>query len=138
MTKLVIRIVINIIAFWLCNEYIPGIEVNTELANIVTVAIVFGLVNAIIRPIISVFACPLYALTLGLFTFIVNAGLLLLTDTLISQFMGQALALAGLSPRFADQMFIQVEGIESALMGGVVIGIVSLVLGFMLDSNNKK
>ena len=78
--KLVIRILINAAALWLAAMILPNIALTSNLLGILVVAIIFGLVNALIRPIISLLALPITILTLGLFTLVINTIMLLITD----------------------------------------------------------
>ena len=82
------------------------------------VAFVFGIVNALLKPFVILFSIPFLILTLGLFTFVVNAGMLMVT--------------AGLTDALA------VDGIGAALVGSLVVSIVSTVLGGMLKDEKKK
>ena len=80
-----VRVLINGVAIWLATLILPGLSIvggdsNWEtLAIILLIALVFGLVNAIVKPIVAFISIPLYILTLGLFTIIVNALMLMLT-----------------------------------------------------------
>ena len=84
---------------------------------VVLVAAVFGLVNAILRPLLLLLSLPLVVLTLGLFTLVVNALMLLLTASLV-----QALS---------------VDGFVAALLGSIVISVVSLLLSILLPEKRK-
>jgi len=119
---LLIRFVISAIAFFAADLVVPGIRFegpNVLLAYIV-VPLVFGLVNAIIKPIVAIFTCFIMIITLGLFTFIINALMLMLTA-----WAAQQLGFG-----------FYVDGFISALLGSVVISIVSTVLA-MVQRNNK-
>ena len=80
-----VRVLINGVAIWFATLILPGLSIvggdsNWEtLAIILLIALVFGLVNAIVKPIVAFISIPLYILTLGLFTIIVNALMLMLT-----------------------------------------------------------
>lgn len=82
------------------------------------VAAVFGLVNVFIKPLVKFFAFPVILLTLGLFTLVINAGMLMLAG-----WLADALAVADFT---------------SALLGSVVISLVSVVLGSILDVKRKR
>ncbi|HQX76626.1 MAG TPA: phage holin family protein, partial [Thermoflexales bacterium] len=88
---------------------VPGIHVAGEgtnlIVNLFIIGAIFGLVNAVIRPIIELLTCPLILLTLGLFTLIINAAMLMLTSNLAP----------GL---------LQVDGFSAALIGAVIIGVI--------------
>lgn len=92
MVKFLLRVIVNGLALWVASLILPGMEVipsstfadtgdstvNTVIAYLV-IGLVFGAVNAVVKPIISLLALPLTCLTLGLFTVIINAGMLMLT-----------------------------------------------------------
>lgn len=121
---LLIRWVINAIALWITTLVVPGINVtgSTTTRNVLTlvvVALVFGLVNAVLKPIIKLFGCFLYILTLGLFALFVNAMLFLLTDWL------------------AQQMHLpfDVKGFWAAFWGAIVMGIVSWAISLVVPDS---
>ncbi|CAN5851674.1 phage holin family protein [soil metagenome] len=114
MGKLIIRFVINAVALWVASQLVTGIHVADNLSGLLIAALIFGLVNALIKPIIQFFTCPFYVLTLGLFTFVVNALLLMLTSYLSGNRLG-------------------VDGFWPALLGGIVISIVSTLLSVFLS-----
>ena len=114
MFNLLIRLVINGVALWIASQLVTGINLTTDIGGLLIVAIIFGLVNALIKPIIGFFTCPFYVITLGLFTFIVNALMLLLTSAV----SGERLVVNGFLPAF---------------LGGIVISIVSTLLSLFLS-----
>ncbi|MBX3011091.1 MAG: phage holin family protein [Caldilineaceae bacterium] len=113
MSNLIIRLVINAVALWVAGYLVPGIHLTGDGVGIVIAAIIFGVINAFIKPIVDFFTCPFYIITLGLFTFIVNALMLMLTSSI----SGGRLV---------------VEDFWAALLGGIVIGIVSMLLSIFL------
>ena len=123
MSNLILRLVINTVALVAAAYIVPGIDVTSNVTSLVLVALIFGLVNALIRPIVKALTCPVYALTLGLFAFIVNALLLLFVAYLADQYVGEgALRIAGTG----------VDRFVTALMGSVIISIVSTVLSLFV------
>ncbi len=124
MTHFIIRLLANAAGLYVATLLIPGITVGGRdyILTLLIVAFIFGLVNAIIKPILSLLTCPLYILTLGLFTFVVNALMLLLTSYLAQQ--------VGLS--------FNVEGFIAALLGAIVIGIVSFILSMVLGGESRQ
>jgi putative membrane protein len=78
--------------------------------------VIFGLVNAIVRPIVRLISLPLFIITLGLFTFVVNALMLLLTAWIGDQF----------------DLAFEVDGFWSALLGALVISVVTFALNVLL------
>ncbi|MGD2077065.1 MAG: phage holin family protein [Chloroflexota bacterium] len=115
MVKLIIRLVINAIALWLAATLISGIELSSNLWEVLIVAIIFGLINALIKPVIKLISLPLIAVTLGLFTLVINAFLLLLTSWLSSA--------------------LTVDGLIPAFLGAIVISLVSWLLSLFVDDD---
>lgn len=116
--KLVIRILINAVGLWLAAQLLPSINLTSDLVGILIVAIIFGLVNALIRPIVSLLSLPLTILTLGLFTLVINTIMLLITAGLA----GDLLSIQGDMP---GRLWI-------AFLGSLVISIVSVLLSMIL------
>jgi putative membrane protein len=120
--KFLIRLIITAVALWVAVELVPGITHNGPPAQLLIVALVFGVLNAAIRPILLMLTCPLVLITLGLFIFVLNAFMLWLTGAL-----SQAL----------DIGFV-VDGFFPALVGGLVVGLVSTVLHIMVGDRDQK
>jgi putative membrane protein len=129
MSKLLIRLIINAVALWVASQVVNqvwpgGMYVTTELPGLVIVALIFGLVNALIKPVVELLTCPINFFTLGLFTLVINAGMLLLTSRLTEYTSGgEDLAVTGFMP---------------ALLGGLVISIVSTLLSFLLADDKPR
>lgn len=118
---LVIRWLINAVALWVTTLVIPGINVTGEntgesVLTILVVALIFGVVNAVIKPLAKIFGCLFYILTLGLIALFVNALLFLLTDWIAAQF---------------DLPF-SIDGFWPAFWGAIVMGIVSWILSMVV------
>ncbi|HWS57112.1 MAG TPA: phage holin family protein [Actinotalea sp.] len=117
-----LRLVVNAVAIWLATLMLPGLEViggDTTLTRVLvylTVALVFGLVNAVLKPLVQLLSIPLYILTLGLFTLVVNALMLMLTGWL------SELTSVGL----------RVDSFGTAVVGGLIISVVSLLISIAL------
>ncbi len=114
---ILIRIIVNATALWAAAQLIDGIHLEGAVGPVVIVALIFGLVNAIIKPIIKFFAFPFIILSLGLLTLVINALMLLLTDRLTS--------------------ILTVDGFWPALLGSIVISIVSMILSHFLDKKSE-
>jgi putative membrane protein len=112
MRHLLVRLLINAAALFAAVKLIPGMHFTGGIGQLLIVALVFGLVNAVVRPVLALLSCPLIVVTLGLFLLVINAVMLWLTSWLSASF--------GLGFR--------VDGFLPALLGGLVIGIVSTVL----------
>ena len=111
MRNLIIKFFINAAALWVVDKLFSGIWFEDTNALIIT-AIVFGLLNAFIKPVLIIFTLPINLLSLGLFTLIINAIILELTDFLITDF------------------YISCFGI--AVLASIVISVISIVLNNML------
>jgi putative membrane protein len=115
---LVVRFLINVAALWLAQFIIPGFDVESAGALIFG-AIIFGLVNAFIKPVIAFVSCPLTLITLGLFTLIINTAMLGLTAWIAGLF----------------DLEFHVEGFFAAFFGALVISIVSTLLSGWAERN---
>jgi putative membrane protein len=126
MTKFFLRWIINGIALYLAIFLLDGrgLEFTGDWLSIVWLALIFGLVNAFLRPLLSILTCPLIILTLGLFTLLINTFLFWLTGRI-----GQAFGLG-----------LTVEGFWPAFLGGVIVSLVSIVLSMIVkdDRPGKK
>ena len=115
-----IRLLVNAAALWVATQFVTGVTYHGAALPFIGVALVFGLVNAFIRPILKVFTFPLYIITLGLFAFVLNALMLWLTSSLSS-----ALGLG-----------FHVSGFWPAFFGAVVVSIVSMLLSVLIHDPN--
>ena len=118
MTKFILRWAINAIALYLAVLILPGIDLRSNLVSILWLALIFGLINALFRPLIQLLTCPLIILTLGLFTLVINTFLFWLTSV-IGQSFGFGLTI--LDPVWWN-----------AFLGGLVVSIVSVVMTLIL------
>jgi putative membrane protein len=120
--KFLIRLVITAVALWVAVQLVPGITHVGPPAQLLVVALVFGVLNAAIRPILLMLTCPLVLITLGLFIFVLNALMLWMTGAL-----SQALDLG-----------FRVDGFLPALVGGLVVGLVSTVLNIVVGDRDER
>lgn len=116
--RLLIRLIINAAALACADWAIDGIT-SDGATSLFVVALIFGIVNAFIRPIITILSLPLLILTLGLFTFVINA-LMLMLSSWIAGIFGIGFA---------------VNGFGAALLGAVIISVVSILLSMLLHSD---
>jgi putative membrane protein len=108
-----IRVLVNAVALWLATEIVPGIEAR-GVRTVVVAALVLGLVNAIVRPVLLVLTLPLTLVTLGLFLFVLNALCLWLTSAVVPGF--------------------EVRGFWPAFWGALIVSALSWVVnGFVSD-----
>jgi len=124
----VLRVLINAAAIWLATQLLDGLEVvggddtTTRVIVFLVVALVFGLVNAIIKPIVKIVSLPLYILTLGLFTLVVNALMIMLTGWLSEM----------------TEYGLRVDGFWTALVGGLIIGVVSFLISLVIPGSRRR
>jgi putative membrane protein len=121
-----IRIVVNAFALWITTLVVSGIDLSgrsttTNVLTLLAVALIFGVVNAVLKPIIHVIGCVFYILTLGLFALVVNALLFLLTDWIAGVF---------------DLPF-DVDGFWPAFWGAIVMAIVSWALSLIVPDRAR-
>ena len=104
---LLLRLLINAGALWAATTLVPGISFTGDLGRFLVVALVFGLLNALVRPILLLLSLPLLILTLGLFTFVLNAVILMLLGALSTR-MGLGFNVAGFVPAFVGALIVTV------------------------------
>jgi putative membrane protein len=119
--RLIVRLLAGAVALAVAAWLIDGISVgpgtdSERVLTLLAVAVIFGLVNAIVRPIVRLISLPLFILTLGLFTFVVNALMLMLTAWIGDQF----------------DLAFEVDGFWAALLGALVISVVTFVINVLL------
>jgi putative membrane protein len=115
-----LRLLINAAALWVATRTVSGITYTGDGASLFGVALVFGVLNVLIKPILFLLSFPFVVLTLGLFTLVINAVMLRLT----------AAASDALGLGFA------VDGFEAALKGALVVTLVSFGLSMFVSDNN--
>jgi len=121
---------INALALWVATILIPAITLTPyggeglwqRIGSFLLVGAIFGLVNAIIAPIIKVLAFPLYILTFGLISFVINGALLLFVAWLSSQIGSDIFTIDGFTSEG-----LTVESMGWAILGAVIISIASFV-----------
>jgi len=122
MTKFILRWAINALALFLAVYLIPGVSLSGGWVSLIWLALIFGLINAFLRPLLKLLTCPLIALTLGLFTLLINTFLFWLTSQ-----VGQAFGIG-----------FTVDGFWPAFLGGLVVSFVSVVMSLILKDELKK
>ena len=125
--KMLLAVVANALALWVASALISGIEFGGEgtqrLVTILLVAVIFGVLNAVVKPILQVLSLPFIVLTLGLFLIVVNAIMLALTSWLSG--------VLGLD--FHVQSFFW-----DAVLGALIISAVGVVTGMMLPDGDER
>jgi putative membrane protein len=110
--RILIRIAINALALWAAAGLITGISLENGFWKIVLVGAIFGIVNALLKPVLVVLSIPFIVVTFGIALIVLNAVLLLITDALTDS--------------------LTVDGFGSAVLGAIVISIVSWTAGQLL------
>ena len=123
---LLIRLAISALALWISTLIFEGITLggsaSRQVLTVVIVAAIFGIVNAVLRPIIKVIGCWAYVLTLGLAAILVNGALLMLTSWIAGRL---------------DLPFHVDEFWPTAVLGALFIGIVSWVLNMVVPDGDR-
>lgn len=101
MTKFFFRWAINAVALYVAVLVVPGIDLRGSWTGILWLALIIGLLNALVRPLLKFLTCPLIILTLGLFTIVINTVMLLLTSK-IAQSFGIGLTVDASGPRYSE------------------------------------
>ncbi|QCB94913.1 phage holin family protein [Cellulomonas shaoxiangyii] len=114
----VVRVLINGVAIWVATLILPGLQVlggqttAGRIGVILLVALLFGIVNAVVKPIVALLSLPLYILTLGLFTLVVNGLMLLLTEWITER----------------TDWGLRIDDFGTAVLGALIVSVVSFVL----------
>ncbi|MCB9134182.1 MAG: phage holin family protein [Anaerolineales bacterium] len=123
MTKFILRWAVNAVALYAAVWLVPGVNLaSQDYVGFIWLALIFGLLNALVRPLIALLTCPLIILTLGLGTLILNTGMLYLTEW-VAGFFNIGFTLSGFWPAF---------------LGALVISIVSVVLSLVIKDGKKR
>ena len=132
MKKLLLKVGINGVALWVTTLIVSGVKIQVapnapdhvkqEVITLLIVAAIFALVNTLVKPLVKLATFPLFILSLGLITFVINALMLLLTSKICEHY----------------QVKFHVDGFVSALIGAFVITVVSIALHAMLPDDVKK
>ena len=120
--QIIWRLLINAAALWAATRLVPGISFDGDWRLLLAVALVFGVLNVALRPILILLTLPLFILTLGLFTFVLNALMLWLTGR-----VSDALRLG-----------FRVDGFGAAFLGALVVTVVSFLLSLFVASGARE
>lgn len=121
MLRFLIRLLVNAIAIWAAVELVPGLNYEGTPTSLLIVALVFGVVNALVRPLLLLLTCPFIILTLGLFVLVVNTVMLSLT-----------VWLSGIW-----DLGLTSTGFWATFLGALVISIVSSVINLLIKDENE-
>lgn len=114
MRNFAIRLIINGAALAITAYLLPGIAIrDDDLLTLLIIALIFGVINALVKPILTLLTCPLIIVSLGIFIFVLNGALLMLTSWLSG---GR----------------LTVDGLGWAILGGIIMGIAGIVVEAIL------
>jgi putative membrane protein len=116
-----LRLIVNAAALWVATQVVPGVSYTGGPLPFLVVALIFGVINATLRPLLKLLTCPLILLTLGLFALVVNALMLWLTSSLAGTF--------GLG--------FHVSGFWAAFWGALVVSVISTLLSVAIRTDRN-
>ncbi|MCA2185079.1 phage holin family protein [Nonomuraea cavernae] len=125
--RFIIRTLAAAVALWVAIQFLDGIDITAPeysaeyWGTLLVVALIFGLINAIVKPIVKALGCAIIVLTLGLFLLVINAAMLLLTSWISEQLS---------IPFHVDDFY------PAAFWGAIIISVVSWVLGLLIPDGD--
>jgi len=122
MAYLILRILINALSIAVAVKIVNGIIFTGEWWKMIAIGAVFGIVNSLIKPLLTLFTLPLIILTLGLFTLIINTLMLVITAELSGPF----------------SLGLQISGFWAAFKGALIVSIVSTLLSWITGARKIK
>jgi putative membrane protein len=120
--QIIWRLLINAAALWAATRITPGISFDGDWWTLLVVALIFGVLNVSVRPLLWFMTLPLLIVTLGLFTFVLNALMLWLTGV-VSEWLG---------------LGFHVDGFGAAFLGALVVSVVSFMLSLFVGANRRE
>lgn len=120
--RFLLRLVATAAALWLAVALVPGMVWSGSWLGLLGVALVFGALNALVRPLLVALSCPLIVLTLGLFLLVLNGGMLLLTAA-VSNALGLGV--------------FRVDGLVPAVLGALVVAVASALLNVFVGGRKR-
>ena len=122
MMSFLVRLIVNAAALWVATRVVPGVTYAGDVPTFLVVAFIFGVMNAIIRPVLTLLTLPIIIVTLGIFALVVNGIMLWLTSALSA-----ALGLG-----------FHVSGFVAAFVGALVVSIVSTILSLFVAAEQRR
>ncbi|MFN5615206.1 MAG: phage holin family protein [Brevundimonas sp.] len=117
MMRFLVQAVVTALGLWLAAEFVPGVAFSDGM-TLALAAVLLGLVNAVVRPLLVILTFPLTVITFGLFLLVVNAATIGLTARLLDGF--------------------RVEGLEAGVGAAIVTGLVSWIAGVAIKDDKKE
>lgn len=118
MLRLIAQVALNGLAVWLAARFVPGVDYEGNVPYLLLTGVVIGLINLLVKPLVTLLALPAVILTLGLFLLVINGAMFLLAS----------LVLDGLT----------IEGCVPAILGGIVLTLCNWVFGALGRQSKKK
>jgi putative membrane protein len=118
MGNFLLRCVVNGVALVITSQLLSGMETHGSIVGVIVIGLVFGIVNAVIRPILKFISFPLIIITLGLFILVINGLMLLLTSAIVPD-------------------YLSISSFWTAVLGGIVMGIINMILEAITGVNDK-
>ena len=120
MAYLLLRLLVNALSIAIIARFLPGIHVaSNDPAAFVLIGLVFGVINALLKPIITLLTCSLVLLTLGLFILVINGLMLWLTAALLPE-------------------LFRIDSFGWAILGGIIVSIVNMVLESLIGDREDR
>ena len=116
MRHFLLRLLVNALALYAAVWFVPGLSHDGGPARFLLVALLFGVVNSLLRPLLTILTCPLVVATLGLFTLVINALLLMVTGWLSERW----------------DLGFSVSGFMPAFLGGIVMAVTSIAVALFI------
>lgn len=112
----IIKVLVGAAALWVAARFVPGIDLTGDVWQILLIALVFGIVNALLKPLVKILSIPFLIITLGLFAIVINMLMLAITAGLMDN--------------------LTVDGFLAAFLGSLVISIVTAILNAVIPDRN--
>jgi putative membrane protein len=125
MIGFIIRTIVIAIGVAAVAYFYPSISYGDDVATLAVVAVILGLLNAFVKPILKIFAVPLNMMTLGLFGIVINAALLIAV-AFIADLVGFSFVIGGFPPEFSFSTVV------AAVVGAIGISIVATIVGMVV------
>jgi putative membrane protein len=124
--RFLIKLIVTAVAVWVATLVIPGIHLHThstagKVGTLIVVALVFGIINAVLKPIVKTIGCLAYAITLGLISIVVNGLLFWLTSYVAGKL----------------KVPFHITGFVPAVLGALLVGIIGWVLSLIVDREDN-
>jgi putative membrane protein len=123
--KFILRWIVIAVALYAAIAILPGIEYQGNWLGIFLIALIFGFVNALLRPLLKLLTCPLIILTLGLFTLVINTVMFAISTWVSNNWFGLALTIA-------DPFW------WNAFLGALIVSAISIFLNLILKDERRQ